>query len=120
MEEMFNQMLQQMKELTEQVIMTEVELVMSHSSVVQSIFSPASFFCSMPNSSMNAPRVPLPSSREMTLISSASAKAEVIISTIVIIAQRNFFTIHTFFHSPFVPWDNEMIALSGMNQILEL
>ena len=38
------------------------------STVVLSTFSPASFFSSTPNSSMNAPLVPEPSSREITLI----------------------------------------------------
>ena len=51
------------------VIITEVLFVICASSVVRSSFSPASFFCSMPNSSMNAPRVPEPSSRERTVIS---------------------------------------------------
>ena len=50
------------------VIITEVLLVISASSVVLSTFSPASFLLSMPNSSMNAPLVPEPSSRETTVI----------------------------------------------------
>ena len=49
------------------VIMTAVLLVMDALSVVISTFLP-SFFCSMPKSSMKAPRVPLPSSRDTTTI----------------------------------------------------
>ena len=51
------------------VIMTAVELVMAAAGVVMSTLSPLASFCSMPNSSMNAPRVPEPSSRERTVIS---------------------------------------------------
>ena len=48
------------------VIMTAVELVIAAVAVVMSTFSPSSFSCSMPKSSMKAPRVPEPSSREYT------------------------------------------------------
>ena len=58
------------------VIMTEVLLVTAAAGVVQSTFSPASFFCSTPNSSINAPRVPEPSSREITPISEAASKPD--------------------------------------------
>lgn len=48
------------------VIMTAVELVMAAAGVVMSTLSPLASFCSMPNSSTKAPRVPEPSSREYT------------------------------------------------------
>ena len=47
------------------------------SSVVLSIFSPLASFSSTPNSSMNAPLVPEPSSREYTEISSSVSKSAV-------------------------------------------
>mgnify|MGYP007090141307 CR=1 FL=1 len=50
------------------VIMTEVLLVMAALSVVWSIFLPSASFFSIPNNSIKAPRVPLPSSREITTI----------------------------------------------------
>jgi len=56
--------------------MTEVLLVIEASSVVLSIFLPSAFFCSMPISSMNAPRVPDPSSREMTAMLFAASKLD--------------------------------------------
>ena len=46
------------------VIMTDVAFVMAAVGVVRSTLSPLVSFSSMPNSSMNAPRVPEPSSRE--------------------------------------------------------
>ena len=42
---------------------------MAAASVVLSTFWPSAFFSSTPVSSMNAPRVPEPSSREMTVMS---------------------------------------------------
>lgn len=53
---------------------TLVLLEMIASSVVSSIFTPSSFFRSIPNSSMNAPRMPLPSSREMAVMSRTASK----------------------------------------------
>ena len=50
------------------VSITEVLLVISAASVVWSTLLPLASFTSMPNSSMKAPRVPEPSSREMTVI----------------------------------------------------
>ena len=50
------------------VIMTEVLLVISAVSMVISILLPSASFCSMPRSSMNAPLVPEPSSRDSTVI----------------------------------------------------
>ena len=44
------------------VIMTAVELVMAAAGVVMSTLSPLAPFCSMPNNSTKAPRVPEPSS----------------------------------------------------------
>ena len=55
--------------LATEVIITEVEFVMAAASVVMSTLLPAASFSSSPNSSMNAPRVPEPSSREYTEIS---------------------------------------------------
>ena len=49
-----------------EVIMTDVELVMAAAGVVISTFSPLASFSSTPMSSMNALRVPDPSSREYT------------------------------------------------------
>ena len=70
------------------VIITEVLLVISASSVVLSTFSPASFLLSMPNSSMNAPLVPEPSSRETTVIGpSALPPAGSVISVLVSAAE---------------------------------
>ena len=46
------------------VIMTAVELVIMASSMVMSTLLPSASFCSIPKSSMKAPRVPEPSSRE--------------------------------------------------------
>ena len=59
------------------VNITSVLFVMIASSVVLSIFSPASFFSSTPNSSMNAPLVPEPSSRDTTLMYSLLSKSPV-------------------------------------------
>ena len=54
-----------------EVIMTEVLLVVSAVAMVRSILLPSASFSSMPKSSMKAPRVPEPSSRETTVILSS-------------------------------------------------
>ena len=51
---------------------------MAAASVVLSTFWPSAFFSSTPVSSMNAPRVPEPSSREMTVISWSVSKSPVL------------------------------------------
>ena len=48
---------------------------MAAASVVLSTFLPSAFFSSTPVSSMKAPRVPEPSSREMTVISWSVSKS---------------------------------------------
>ena len=50
------------------VIITEVLLVISAVSTVMSTLFPSASFCSMPISSMKAPLVPEPSSRDRTVI----------------------------------------------------
>ena len=50
------------------VFITAVELVIAAEEVVLSTFLPLPSFSSIPNSSINAPRVPDPSSREVTLM----------------------------------------------------
>ena len=57
------------------IITPLVELEISASPRVISSFSPASFFCSMPISSTNAPLVPEPSSRDTTVMSVSSLEA---------------------------------------------
>ena len=51
---------------------------MAAASVVLSTFLPSAFFSSTPVSSMKAPRVPEPSSREMTVISWSVSKSPVL------------------------------------------
>ena len=51
-----------------EVITTSVLFVISAVSTVISTFLPCAFFTSTPKSSMNAPRVPEPASREITVI----------------------------------------------------
>ena len=97
------------------VIITAVLFVISAVSVVLSIFSPASFFSSMPNSSINAPLVPEPSSRETTVIVPSAAPpcalsllpqpANIPTATVIAKATANTFFIFIsllFFCFPFV------------------
>ena len=74
------------------VIITEVLFVMLASTVVISIFSP-SFSSWMPNSSIKAPLVPEPSSREITLIVPLAALATVANAVVPITAAAKIPTI---------------------------
>ena len=64
------------------VIITDVEFVISAVEIVLSILLPSASFSSIPNSSINAPLVPDPSSREITVISSLAALPHPVIAPI--------------------------------------